>query len=57
MIRINLRYEVKYDRTTHEKQTPATTGIRVSNFLLLQRLLRRIKENMIVKKGVEARTT
>ena len=56
-MKINLRYKLKYNRTTHAKQTPATTGISVNNFLLLHRLLRRIKENIIVKKGVEARTT
>ena len=46
MIKLNI------GRTTHAKQTLATTGIRVNSFRFVHRLLRKIKEKyMIVRKG------
>ena len=42
---------------THAKPTPATTGMRANNFCRVHRFPRRMTENIIVKNGVEARTT
>lgn len=47
----------KCGRSTYANPTPATTGSKEISFIMLKRVRRMTVAIMIVKRGVEARTT